>query len=186
MHTSRRDTFKPINSLPIAKIFPNGKIDILREYNKRNKNKVFVEAVFENKIALIKFYPGQNPEILDYYRKKGYKGVIVEFAGIGQILTSGVNNWIPKIKECVSKGMNIYAVPQTLYGRLDPYVYEAGRRLLDAGVVYLEDILPETAFCKLGWVLGHKIWRGSVITPKKMKENLNNEFNEKLGNEFFC
>jgi len=185
MHTSRRDTFRPINCKPIAKVFPDGKIENIRkDFNKRNKEKLKTDPVFNNKIALIKFYPGQDPNILDYYRKKGYKGLIIEVSGLGQVITAGKNNWIPEIKKLIKKGLFIYAAPQTLYGRLNPYVYEAGRKLQEAGVIYLNDILPETAFTKLGWVLAHKQWRGSIATKQKMLENTAGEFNPKLGKEF--
>ncbi|MDD5193274.1 MAG: Glu-tRNA(Gln) amidotransferase subunit GatD [Candidatus Nanoarchaeia archaeon] len=186
MHTSRRDTFRPINCKPVAKIFPNGKIEFISEYNKKSPSffKVKSDAVFDEKTALIKFYPGQSPDILDYYLKNKYKGLIIEFVGIGQVANQGKNNWIPKLKEAIESGMLIYAAPQTLYGRLDPYVYESARRILETGVVYLEDILPETALVKLGWVLGHKEWRGSVATKMKMLENFAGEFNKKLGKEF--
>lgn len=180
MHTSRRDAFKPINSRPIAKVWPN-KIEFISEYKKRNKNKVKLDAEFE-KVALIKFYPGQDPDILDYYLKKKYKGIVIEMSGLGHVLTEGKNNWIPKLKKLIDKGIVICAAPQTLYGRLDPYVYESGRRILKTGVIYLEDILPETALVKLGWVLG------KTKSKEKIKEfmlkNFAGEFNKRLGKEF--
>ena len=191
MHTSKRDTFRPINCKPFAKVWANGdrkdkgNIEFLRkDYNKRGKGKVEIDNVFDERVGLIKFYPGQNSDILDYYRKKGYRGIIIEMSGLGHVISSGKNSWIPRLKEIIGKGMFVYAAPQTLYGRLDPYVYESGRRLQEAGVVYLNDILPETAFVKLGWVLGHKVWRGSVATTKKMLENVAGEFNKKLGASF--
>jgi len=185
MHSSRRDTFQPINCKPIAKIWSNGKIEMIRKFfNKRNKNKIKPDAVFDNKIGLIKFYPGQDPKILEYYRKKGYKAVIVEMSGLGHVNLQGKNNWLPVLKKVISKGLYVYAVCQTIYGRLDPYVYSNGRKLQEIGVVYLKDILSETAFVKLGWVLGHKIWRGSVATKIKMLENVAGEFNNRLGASF--
>ncbi|MBD3253172.1 Glu-tRNA(Gln) amidotransferase subunit GatD [Candidatus Pacearchaeota archaeon] len=184
MHSSRRDTFRPINCKPVAKIFSNGNIDIIRDYKKRNKNKVEVDSVFDNKIALIKFYPGQSPDILDYYMKNKYKGIVIEMSGLGHVITEGENNWIPKLKEIIKKGILVFAAPQTLYGRLDPNVYSPGRKLQEIGVVFLEDILPETAFVKLGWVLGHELWRGSVMTKQKMLENINKEFNNRLDEGF--
>ena len=186
MHTSRRDTFRPINCKPIARIFPNGKIEEISEYKKRKKNneKILVDGVFDEKIGLIKFYPGQNPDILEYYRKNEYKGIIIEVAGLGHVLSEGTNNWIPELKRIIDKGMLIYAASQTIYGRLDPMVYSPGRKLQEIGVVYLEDMLSETAFVKLGWILGHKEWRGSVITRLKMLENIAGEFNKRLEAEF--
>jgi glutamyl-tRNA(Gln) amidotransferase subunit D len=185
MHSSRRDTFRPINCKPIARIDSKGEINAIRsDFNKRNKEKVRVDAVFDSRVALVKFYPGQDPGILDYYRKKGYRGLIIEMSGLGHVISEGKNNWIPKLKEVINKGMFVYASTQTIYGRLDPYVYSPGRKLQEAGVVFLEDMLSETALVKLGWVLGHKIWRGSVATKRKMLENVNREFNKRLGNEF--
>ncbi len=125
MHTSRRDTFKPINSKPIAKIWENGKIQALSNYKKRNKKQPEINPVFENRVGLIKFYPGQSPQILDYYRKN-FKGIVIEMSGLGHVITEGKNNWIPKLKEVIQKGLLVYAAPQTLYGRLDPYVYSPG------------------------------------------------------------
>ncbi len=184
MHTSRRDTFRAINCSPIARIFPNGKIDVFREFNRREKREVKVDAVFDNRVGLIKFYPGQDPSILDYYRKKEYRAVIIEMTGLGHVCSEGKYNWIPKIAELIKKGIYVYAVPQTLYGRLDPYVYAPARKLQEIGVIYLEDILPECAFVKLGFVLAHKSWRGSVATRAKMLENINGEFNPRLDEEF--
>ena len=182
MHTSRRDTFRPINCKPIAKVWPD-KIEVISEHNKRSKRKVEVDNLFDDSVALVKFYPGQDPKILDYYRKN-YKGIIVEMSGLGHVISEGKNNWLPKLKDVIEMGMFVYAAPQTLYGRLDPYVYSPGRKLQEEGVVFLNDILPETAFVKLGWVLGHKMWRGSVATKKKMLENLRGEFNDRLGGEW--
>ena len=186
MHTSRRDTFRAINTKPIARIFPSGKIEILSDYNKRGKvnGKIKADAVFDSRVALIKFYPGQNPNILDYYRKKGYRGIVIEMTGLGHVCTEGKLNWLPKLKELIQKNIYIYAAPQTLYGRLDPYVYAPQRKILETGVVFLEDILPETALVKLGWILAHREWRGSVATRVKMLENINGEFNPRLGEEF--
>ena len=180
MHSSRRDAFKAVNCLPVAKVWPD-KIEFISKYKKRNKNKVREEAFFE-KVALIKFYPGQSPEILEHYYKKGFKGVVIEMSGLGQVITEGKNSWIPKLTEVIEKGMVVCAAPQTLYGRLDPYVYEAGRRILKTGVIYLEDMLPETALVKLGWVLGKE--KNKKKAEKLMKENIAGEFNKSIGREF--
>jgi glutamyl-tRNA(Gln) amidotransferase subunit D len=44
---------------------------------------------------------------------------------------------------------------QCLEGNVEPYVYSTGRELLRAGVLYLGDLLPETAYAKMVWALGH-------------------------------
>ncbi|MBI2047490.1 Glu-tRNA(Gln) amidotransferase subunit GatD [Candidatus Pacearchaeota archaeon] len=133
MHSSRRDAFKCINSKPIAKIFP-GRIEILSQYNKRNNSKVKLNAVFEDKVALVKFHPGMNPDIIDYYAKN-CRGIVIEMTGLGHLATKeAYYNLLPKLKQAIKRGLVICAAPQTLYGWLDPYVYSPGRELLKAGI----------------------------------------------------
>jgi len=173
MHTSKRDAFKPINCEPVAKIYPN-KIEFLSEYNARRQGKAELDKKFNDKIVLVKFYPGQKPDILDYYASN-YKGIVVEASGLGHLLVSeSKNNWIPKLKKHIKNGFIVCAAPQPFYGRLNPKVYSNGRELIGAGVIFLEDMLPETAFVKLGWVLGHRNWN----VKEKMLENISGEFNE--------
>ncbi len=199
MHTSKRDAFKSINSKPFAKIFPD-RIEVISHFNRRFKGKVKSDVKFEEKVALIKFHPGQDPSILDYYIKRKYKGVVIEFLGLGQIAAKGSRkSWINKLKEAERKGIFVFATPQTVYGRLDPYVYSTARDLLKTGVIYLEDMLSETAFVKLSWVLGHRQKSKILATSskrgqskewgeyknwvkEKMLENISREFNDRLEN----
>jgi len=176
LHTSRRDAFKVVNSKPFAKISPDT-ITKISDYHVRNKNKVKADVEFEDKVALLKFYPGQNPNILDYYVKEKYKGLVIEMLGLGHVATKEASlSWTNKLKEVIEKGLVVCAVPQTIYGRLDPLVYSTGRELLETRIIYLEDMLAETALVKLGWVLGHKDWN----VKEKMLENVAGEFNDRL------
>ena len=89
--------------------------------------------------------------------------------------------FINKIKELSSRGMVFCGTSQCINGRVDGLVYSAGRKLIDAGVIYLEDMLAETALVKLGWVLGHSEWAKSKEKIKeKMLENISGEFNRRL------
>jgi len=188
LHSSRRDAFKVVNSKPFAKISKDT-IHKLSDYNVRNKShsgypktlnkgaKIKADLSFEDKVALLKFYPGQNPDILDYYFKKKYKGVVIEMMGLGHVAAKESNlSWTKKLKEVIEKGLVVCAAAQTIYGRLDPLVYSTGRELLNTGIIYLEDMLAETALVKLGFVLGHPDWN----VKEKMLENISGEFNDRL------
>ncbi|MCL5018579.1 MAG: Glu-tRNA(Gln) amidotransferase subunit GatD [Candidatus Pacearchaeota archaeon] len=181
LHTSRRDAFKVVNDKPFAKIFPD-KIERISEWKIRNKNKAKLDAKFEEKVALVKIYPGQNPDILDYYSKKGYKGIVLELTGLGHAPTKkSRNSWTLKLKEIQKKGIVVCATSQCIFGKVDPLVYSNGREILATGVIYLEDMLSETAFVKLGWVLGHEEWKkNKKIVKEKMLENIAGEFNKRL------
>ena len=183
LHTSRRDAFKVVNSEPFAKIFPD-RIERLSGYNIAKKGKrVKVDAKFEEKVALVKVYPGQDPEILDFYLKKKYKGIVLEMSGLGHAPTRRARkSWIKKLREIQDKGIIVCAAAQTIYGRLDPLVYSNGRELMKTGIIYLEDMLAETALIKLGWVLGHENWtKNKEIIKQKMLENIAGELKDRLG-----
>ncbi len=181
LHTSRRDAFKVVNSKPFAKIYFD-KVIRMSNYNLGKKSKVKLDLKFNERVAIIKIYPGQEPDILDYYLKKKYKGIILEVSGLGHAPTKRArNSWAKKLKEVQEKGLIICAVAQTIYGRLNPFVYSNGRELLKTGIIYLEDMLAETAFVKLGWVLGHKEWaKNKEIVKEKMLENFAGELNKRL------
>ncbi|MFB6246926.1 MAG: Glu-tRNA(Gln) amidotransferase subunit GatD [Candidatus Pacearchaeota archaeon] len=181
LHSSRRDAFEAVNSKPIAKIYPN-EIERISYYNLRNeKSKVQALSKFDENVALLKFYPGQDPVILDYYAEN-YKGVVIEALGLGQIATSEARkSWTAKLKEAINKGLTVCLTSQTIFGRVDPYVYSTGRELLNTGAIFLEDMHSETAFVKLGWVLGNENWSLSHEGIKqKMLENVAGEFNDRL------
>jgi glutamyl-tRNA(Gln) amidotransferase subunit D len=183
MHSSRRDAFKVINDEPIAEITKE-KIKFLKEFNARdNSKKVKVDAKFLNQIAVIKIHPGISPEILDYYAEKKYKGIIIETTGLGHTPTmNSTNNWIPRLKKTIEKGITICGTAQTIFGGLNPNVYSPGRELQKTGMIFLKDMLSETAYVKLGWILGHKSWASDKDKIReKMLENISKEFNEKIG-----
>jgi glutamyl-tRNA(Gln) amidotransferase subunit D len=177
LHSSRRDAFKPINTVSIAKVFPD-KIEFLSKYKARNNGKVELDVGFSDKTALIKFYPGQSPDILDFYALK-YKGIVIEGTGLGHVAGSdSLNSWIPALKKHIKNGLVVCMTAQTVFGRVDPYVYSTALELLDAGVIFLEDMLSETALVKLGFVLGHYGWKANA--REKMLENLAGELNDRL------
>ncbi|MBM3228615.1 Glu-tRNA(Gln) amidotransferase subunit GatD [Candidatus Pacearchaeota archaeon] len=180
MHTSRRDAFKIVNGKPFAKIYPE-RIEIISNYRLRNNNKVKADVKFEDKVALIKVYPGQNPDILDYYARKKYRGIILEATGLGHVPAKQARkSWLKKLKEIQKKGIVICAASQTIYGRLDPLVYSNGRELLKAGIIFLEDMLAETALVKLGYVLAKA--KNREEAKNLMLTNFAGEFSERLEN----
>ena len=150
-HTSRRDTFKSVNTTPIARV-QNQKITMLtKKYQKRNSiRKLALRPKFDEKVALIKFYPSMNPATIDWYVEKGYRGVILEGTGLGH-----VGSYIFKaIRNAVEHNVVVGMTSQCIWGRVDMNVYDQGRDLLALGVTPLEDMLPETAAVKLMWILG--------------------------------
>jgi glutamyl-tRNA(Gln) amidotransferase subunit D len=177
MHSSRRDAFKVVNGTEIAKVWPD-KVEFLREYRARKKGRVELDTGFNDKVALVKFYPGQDATILDFYALK-YKGIVIEASGLGHLpVSESKNNWLPTLKKHIRNGLVVCAAAQTINGRLDPKVYSNGRELIDAGVIFLEDMLAETALVKLGYLLGH--YGNKKVIGEMMLENLSGELSKEL------
>ncbi|NOZ88322.1 MAG: Glu-tRNA(Gln) amidotransferase subunit GatD [Crenarchaeota archaeon] len=151
MHTSRRDAFQSINDRPLARIYPfERRIEPLQEpLRRRGAEELRVENGFEEKVALVKYYPGMDAEVIDFLVDRGYKGIVLEGTGLGH-----VGEWlVDSIKRAVDSDVVVVMTSQTLFGRVNMNVYNTGRKLLAAGVVPAEDMLPETAYVKLSWLL---------------------------------
>ncbi len=177
MHSSRRDAFKPINCEPIAKVYTD-KIEFISNFKKRTGKKCELDTDFSDKIALVKYFPGQDSAIIDFYALN-CKGIIIEGTGLGHLpVGESRNSWLTKIKKHIIEGFVVCLTSQTVNGRVDPLIYSTGRELMEAGVIFLENMLSETAFVKLGYVLGHHGWKKNV--KEKMLENMAGELSERL------
>ena len=176
MHTSRRDAFKPVNSKPIAYVDVNGEIQYGSGYSRTGgSSKVEARTGFDEKVALIKAYPGSDPGIIDYYTGKDYKGIILEGTGLGHVpnfTEDRAKSWLPEVTDAINSGVIVGMTSQCLYGRVNPNVYRTLRMLSAAGVVYCEDMLPEVAYVKLGWLLGNF---KADIAKEKLNKNLAGE-----------
>jgi glutamyl-tRNA(Gln) amidotransferase subunit D len=150
-HTSRRDTFKSVNTEPLAKVENNQVVMLTSDFHRRNHSKKLVlKPHFEEKVALLKFHPNFNPEMIEYFVSKGYRGIVLEGTGLGHTN----NQCLPAVRKATQKGVIVAMTSQCIWGRVDMNVYYRGRDLLSAGVIPLEDMLSETALVKLMWVLG--------------------------------
>ncbi|MDY6865477.1 MAG: Glu-tRNA(Gln) amidotransferase subunit GatD [Halobacteriota archaeon] len=151
MHTSARDAFKTIGADPIGEVdYLTRNIRTKGEYRRRRNQDLELCDHLESKCALIKFYPGSDPKILDFYLEEGYKGLVIEGTGLGHVSTE----WFNHIKRVIDEGLSVVTTSQCIYGRVCDRVYDTGRDMLRTGVIEGEDMLPETALVKLMWVLG--------------------------------
>ncbi|MCY0868024.1 MAG: Glu-tRNA(Gln) amidotransferase subunit GatD [Desulfurococcus sp.] len=177
MHTSRRDAFQSINDKPIAKIYPDtGEVKItgrIVEYRGVAKN-TELKNKFDDRVALVKMYPGLQPEIIEYLVDKGFHGIVLEGSGLGHI----ANKLIPTVERAVENGIPVVMTSQCLFGRVNLNVYSTGRRLLEAGVIPASDMLPETAYVKLSWILG-SISRDLSDVRRILLTNIAGEINER-------
>jgi glutamyl-tRNA(Gln) amidotransferase subunit D len=173
-HTSRRDAFKTVNAQPLAKVEGNRVVMLTEDYQRRDPTrKPIVKANFSEKVALIKFYPGMNPAVIDWYVDNGYKAIVLEGTGLGHVS----NRLFQPIKHAVDRGVLVAMASQCIWGRVNMNVYDTGRDLLALGVIPLEDMLAETATVKLMWIFGQT--SNPEEAKQLLKANIAGEFSQR-------
>jgi len=170
MHSSYRSTFRTIGDIPLA-LVSRDEIRILSsDYRPRDRDRrVVVDPVYDDRVTILYYYPSMKPDLVDALVEKGYRGIVIAGTGLGH-----VNKPLyPALKRAVGAGVHVVMTVQTLWGFAQMYVYDTGRDLLDLGVVPLDNMLPETALMKLGWVLGHTDDHDEVL--RMMRNPVNHE-----------
>ncbi len=188
MHTSRRDAFRPINDKALARVYADKKIEILNNNYKKadrsKKTKADINAKFNEDLALIYVYPGLDPDIIDFYLEKKVKGIVIAATALGHVNTWTEKSLIPNIKKCYEQKIPVFITSQTIYGAVNSFVYTNLRKLsVEGHGIYLKDILPETAYIKLGWVISQAKEYDKI--KEMMLENIKGEFNERLTEDMF-
>jgi glutamyl-tRNA(Gln) amidotransferase subunit D len=152
-HTSARDAFESMGVEPVAYWSRQG-TEVTRRAPPPPRGKggrFHAKPKFDPRVALVKFYPSMSQEYLAALLGSGLRALVIEGTGLGHIN----NKNIELVKKFVEGGGVVCMTSQCLWGRVDMNVYDTGRDLLKAGVVPLQDMLPETALAKLMWALAN-------------------------------
>jgi len=166
MHSAYRSTFRTIGDIPLAMVNPEGFTYLREDYKPRRKDRnVTIDTAFEEKVAIVYYYPNMHRDMIDSLVDNSYKGIIIAGTGLGH-----VNKPLyPALERAQEEGIAVYMTVQTLWGYVQMFVYDTGRDLMKLGVVPAGNMLPEVAFMKLCWVLGHTQDPGEVrkmmLTP---------------------
>ncbi len=171
MHSSYRSTFRTIGDIPLGMVSRDSITYINKDYLPRDKNRqVEIHPFWEERTTIVYYYPNMSPDIITMLVDNGYKGIVIAGTGLGH-----VNKPLyPVIRDAVEKGVFVAMAVQTIWGFAQLYVYDTGRDLLDAGVIPLDNMTPETAYMKLSWVLGQ------TQEPQKVKEMMTTPVNHEI------
>lgn len=175
-HTSRRDAFDSIDMSPVAFV-KNNEIEMQRKHRNRlvgrsNENPIEINTEFEDRVILLKYYPGFDPTLIEHAINAGYRAIILEGTGLGHV----GKECFPALKKAVAAGLMVCMTSQCIWGRVRMTVYDTGRDLLDIGVVSLSDMISETAIVKAMWTL--KKIKDVEAAKKIMQQNLANEISD--------
>ena len=149
-HTSKRGAFQTIGDNPAFIIAENQiQKNITKDFFKINEFQSKINL--DTKVALVKYHPGYDPNLLNQLIENGYKGIIFEGTGLGHIGKVMYEN----VKKANEKGVFLGMTSQCIDGRIGMTVYESGRDLLDLGIIPLENMIPEVALVKAMWAIGN-------------------------------
>lgn len=162
MHTSRRDAFHSINSLPVAHLDKDGRMEVRIDGPRIRDSKVEARTDMEGSCILLQYYPGMDPELFEPVFMKS-KGIVIAGSGLGHVC----EGMIPLIRKATDNGSVVVLTSQCLNGRTNLNVYNTGRDMLKAGAITVLDMLPETAYVKLMWALANS---DSVEAAKELMQ----------------
>ncbi|MDQ4072680.1 MAG: Glu-tRNA(Gln) amidotransferase subunit GatD [Thermoproteota archaeon] len=188
-HTSKRDAFKSLDLTPFALIEEGDHPDNIKmiemdknllknsatNFDNNNKpKKVTAKTLFDNRVFLLKFFPGFDPAFLENFLHFDYKVIILEGTGLGHVN----KNCFPFIKKLIDSSIVVLMSSQCIFGKVSMTVYDTGRDLLDLGVISLSNMSPETMLVKSMWALKNTSSLPDFISI--MKTNLSGEMSDVL------
>jgi len=168
MHTSRRDAFRSINTIPVAHIDGTGKITFRDEVPRPSPRTKAATKMCKDAV-LLHYYPEMDPALFKNVIM-GSKGVVIAGTGLGHVSDAMAS----LLKGAIDKGIVVAMTSQCINGPTGMNIYQTGRELQRIGVIPMGDMLPETAYVKLMWALAN------AKDPKEaMRKNVSYETSER-------
>ena len=120
-----------------------------------------VETAYSDRIAVLKLFPGMDPDIFRFLQERGYEGIYIEGFGLGGVpfLKS---DFTAEIRRASLSGLPILVGSQCRYEGSNLSVYETGQRILECGGIPVHDMTQEAVVAKLMWCLGQSKRREDV------------------------
>ncbi len=153
MHSERRDAFRPINTKPLGRVFLDGRIEAAPWFIEKAKETVLNPKI-DDKVRMIVSYPGMKGEQITDAIREGVHGLILVGTGFGNLPLDD-----PSVRKALSKadseGIPLAVTSQTIYGPTNRFVYSTMREIsARKNIVYLGNMITETALVKMMFVLG--------------------------------
>ncbi|KKW32521.1 MAG: L-asparaginase I [Candidatus Uhrbacteria bacterium GW2011_GWA2_53_10] len=118
----------------------------------RHEGNLTLNASFESNIAVVKLFPGFNPEYINLLLNSGVRAIVIEGFGPGNVpfLNQSV---IPGIEIAVSHNIPVIITSQMEQGKTNLQAYQAGLKALNAGAISAKDMTIEATITKTMWAL---------------------------------
>jgi len=145
------DAFASPNFPPIAEIGLNIS---LRDKIRKNRVELAYDGRCDNKIALVKIFPGLNPKYIEPLLLTDVRCIILEVFGSGNIPIIDDFNLLPFVDSCLRNGVLVVVTSQAPYDAVDLSKYLNARLLHEAGAISAGDMTIEATITKMMVLLG--------------------------------
>jgi L-asparaginase len=112
-----------------------------------------LEAFCQSRVLLLKLAPGLEPNIVEAAVILGYRGLVVEGYGAGNV-TNIRRDIASALAQAIRGGLAVALTSQCLLEASDMSVYEPGLVMKAAGAIPAFDMTTEALYAKLCWALG--------------------------------
>ncbi|MCK4484740.1 MAG: asparaginase [Candidatus Thorarchaeota archaeon] len=146
------DAFDSVDPIPLGMLARD--IVLYEGKTKRHNLIPRFDTRLDDRVFLLKVFPGIPPSVISRIADMGYHGIVVEGYGSGNIPTQE-NALTGPIKQAISEGCSVLMSTQCAFGQADLSFYEVGKAALDVGALSAHDMTSEAAVVKLMWILGH-------------------------------
>lgn len=142
-NTLSLDTFKSQEFGPLG-VVDNDEVIFYRDMTTHDH--IETDSIV-NEVALIKCVAGMNSDLINYYIDSGYKGIVIEAFGRGNIPPEMVDG----VKRSIENNIPVVIVSRCPTGRvLDTYGYPgAGKTLRDTGAIFGSNLPGQKSRIKL-------------------------------------
>ncbi|MFW9845869.1 MAG: asparaginase [Candidatus Thorarchaeota archaeon] len=146
------DAFDSIDPTPLGVLAH----DIVLYEGRRKRHNLVprIDTRLDDRVWLLKVFPGMQAQILQKIVDMGYHAIVIEGFGAGNIPIEE-NALTGSIQQVVNQGCFVVISSQCAFGQANLSLYEVGRAAANAGAMSAYDMTSEAALVKLAWILGH-------------------------------
>lgn len=125
-----------------------------REKVRKSRIDLAYDGRCDNRIALVKIFPGMNISYIEAMVHTDVRCVVLEVFGSGNIPILDEFSMLPFVESCLRRGIIVVVTSQAPYDAVDLSKYLNARLLHEAGAVSAGDMTIEATITKLMLLLG--------------------------------
>ena len=151
VRTQGREAFFSVNA-PLAGTVSDTQISWINPLPPPDKPRYLAADCF-SRVMLIKLAPGIEPGMVEAAVILGYRGLVVEGYGAGNV-TNIRRDIASALAKAIQGGLSVALTSQCLLEASDMSIYEPGLIMQSAGAIPARDMTTESLYVKLCWALG--------------------------------